>query len=202
VASGLSDRTSVSQYRLAAHLSVALVLIGLAVWTAADLLSAPRPPGTAARSSRVTRLAASMVGLGSLTAVAGAFVAGLDAGKLYNTFPLMGGQVVPAGYGAMSPWYRNLFENLIAVQFNHRLLGIVVTLLGLALWWRTRHDDGAVGTWGRAVGYMSLVQIGLGIVTLVLLVPIAMASMHQAGAVVLLCFSLLLLHAARRGAVE
>jgi len=64
--------------------------------------------------------------------------------------------------------------------------------------WR---DDGAVGMWGRAVGYMSLVQIGLGIVTLLLLVPIAMASMHQAGAVVLLCFSLLLLHAARRPAV-
>lgn len=197
VASGLAERTTVSQYRLAAHLSVALVLIGLAVWTAADLLTAPRPPGAAARSSGVTRLARVMVGLVGLTAIAGAFVAGLDAGRLYNTFPLMGGKVVPAGYGAMSPWYRNLFENLIAVQFNHRLLGIAVTLLGLALWWRTRRDDGAVGVWGRAVGYLSLVQVGLGIVTLLLLVPISFASMHQAGAVVLLCFSLLLLHALR-----
>lgn len=198
VASGLAERTSVSQYRLAAHLSVALVLIGLAVWTAADLLTPPRPAGKPPRTSGLARLTAVMVGLVGLTAVAGAFVAGLDAGKLYNTFPLMGGKVVPAGYGAMSPWYRNLFENLIAVQFNHRLLGVAVTLLGVILWWRTREDDTAIGTWGRAVGLMSLVQIGLGIVTLLLLVPIAMASMHQAGAVVLLCFSLLLLHALRR----
>ncbi|MCL4864693.1 MAG: COX15/CtaA family protein [Gemmatimonadales bacterium] len=198
VASGLAERTSVSQYRLAAHLSVALVLIGLAVWTAADLLTPPRPAGKPPRTSGLARLTAVMVGLVGLTAVAGAFVAGLDAGKLYNTFPLMGGKVVPAGYGAMSPWYRNLFENLIAVQFNHRLLGVAVTLLGVILWWRTREDDTAIGTWGRAVGLMSLVQIGLGIVTLLLLVPISMASMHQAGAVVLLCFSLLLLHALRR----
>jgi cytochrome c oxidase assembly protein subunit 15 len=133
----------------------------------------------------------------AVTAVAGAFVAGLDAGKLYNTFPLMGGQVVPAGYGAMTPWYRNLFENLIAVQFNHRVLGIAVTLFGVALWWRTRRDESAVGTWGRAVGLMSLLQVGLGIVTLLALVPISLASMHQGGAVVLLCLGLLLLHAAR-----
>lgn len=198
VASGLSERTSVSQYRLAAHLFVALILIGLTAWTAADLLTAPQPAGTAPRTSRLTRLATAMVGLVGLTAVAGAFVAGLDAGKLYNTFPLMGGTVVPAGYGALSPWYRNLFENLIAVQFNHRLLGVTVTLLGVILWWQTRRDDSAVGMWGRAVGYMSLLQVGLGIVTLLLLVPISFASMHQAGAVVLLCFSLLLLHATRR----
>ena len=198
VASGLSERTSVSQYRLAAHLSVARVLIGLAVWTAADLLTASRTGTGPARTSSTTRLARVMVGMVGLTAVAGAFVAGLDAGRLYNTFPLMGGRVIPQGYGAMSPWFRNIFDNLIAVQFNHRLLGILVTLLGLTLWWQTRQDDSAVGTWGRAVGYMSLLQIGLGIVTLLLLVPISLASMHQAGAVVLLCFSLLLLHASRR----
>lgn len=196
VASGLSERTTVSQYRLAAHLSVALVLIGLAVWTAADLLT---KTGTRTKpASALTRLASAMVGLVGLTAVAGAFVAGLDAGRLYNTFPLMGGRLIPQGYGAMSPWYRNLFDNLIAVQFNHRLLGVLVTILGLALWGRTRNDDSAVGTWGRAVGYMSLLQIGLGIVTLLLLVPISLASMHQAGAVVLLCFALLLLHASMR----
>jgi cytochrome c oxidase assembly protein subunit 15 len=198
VASGLSGRTSVSQYRLAAHLSVALILIGVAVWTAADLLSSATAPAARSREGGLVRAARWFVGLVAVTAVAGAFVAGLDAGKLYNTFPLMGGRLVPAGYGALDPWFRNPFENLIAVQFNHRVLGIAVTIFGLALWWHTRNDDSVVGTWGRAVGLMSLLQIGLGIVTLVLLVPIAMASMHQAGAVILLCFGLLLLHAARR----
>jgi cytochrome c oxidase assembly protein subunit 15 len=197
VASGLSGRTSVSQYRLAAHLFVALILIGVAVWTAADLLSTDPAPAARSRQGVLERAARWFVGLVAVTAVSGAFVAGLDAGKLYNTFPLMGGRLVPAGYGAMTPWYRNLFENLIAVQFNHRVLGIAVTLFGVALWWRTRRDESAVGTWGRAVGLMSLLQVGLGIVTLLALVPISLASMHQGGAVVLLCLGLLLLHAAR-----
>lgn len=197
VASGLSGRTSVSQYRLAAHLSVALVLIGVAVWSAADLLTTARPAGGAAARG-LARLSRWFVGLVAVTAVAGAFVAGLDAGKLYNTFPLMGGQLVPAGYGALTPWYRNVFENLVAVQFNHRVLGIAVTLFGTYLWWRTRNDDSAVGTWGRAVGLMSMLQVGLGIATLLALVPITLASMHQGGAVVLLVFGLLLVHAVRR----
>lgn len=198
VASGLSGRTSVSQYRLAAHLFVALILIGVAVWTAADLLTSAPAPAARSRLGGVVRATRWFAGLVALTAVSGAFVAGLDAGKLYNTFPLMGGRLVPAGYGALDPWFRNLFENLIAVQFNHRLLGITVTIFGLALWWRTRNDDSAVGTWGRAVGVMAMVQVGLGIVTLLALVPISLASMHQGGAVILLCFGLLLLHAARR----
>lgn len=204
VASGLSERTSVSQYRLAAHLSVALVLIGLAVWTAADLLA--RPPvmferrGNPAAANRMRRLVAAFVAIVALTAVAGAFVAGLKAGHAYNTFPLMGGRVVPAGYLALDPWWRNLFEHVPAVQFNHRLLGVLTTLAGLGLWMLSARGDQAASVrgWGRAVGLMSLVQIALGIVTLLMLVPISLAALHQAGAVVLLCFGLLLLHAARR----
>jgi cytochrome c oxidase assembly protein subunit 15 len=204
VASGLSERTSVSQYRLAAHLSVALVLIGLAVWTAADLLSR-RPVmferrGSPDAATRMRRLAAAFVALVALTAVAGAFVAGLKAGHAYNTFPLMGGRVVPTGYLALDPWWRNLFDHIPAVQFNHRLLGVLTTLAGLGLWTLTRRADQAdvVRGWGRAVGLMSLAQVGLGIATLLLLVPISLAALHQAGAVMLLCFGLLLLHASQR----
>ncbi|MFN2317067.1 MAG: COX15/CtaA family protein [Gemmatimonadales bacterium] len=204
VASGLSERTSVSQYRLAAHLSVALVLVGLAVWTAADLLV--RPPvmferrGSPEAARRMRRLGMAFVALVALTAVAGAFVAGLKAGHAYNTFPLMGGRVVPAGYRALDPWWRNLFEHIPAVQFNHRLLGVLTTMAGLGLWKLARGADQSdtVRRWGRAVGLMSLVQIALGIATLLMLVPISLAAMHQAGAVVLLCFGLLLVHAARR----
>jgi len=204
VASGLSERTSVSPYRLAAHLSVALVLVGLAVWTAADLLA--RPPamfekrGLGDPANRLGRLATGFVALVALTAMAGAFVAGLDAGRAYNTFPLMGGRVVPAGYWGLEPWWRNLFEHVPAVQFNHRLLGIVTTAAALIVWAVSARPGRSekVRFWGRATGLMGLLQIGLGVATLLLLVPIHLASLHQAGAVVLLCFGLLLLHAARR----
>lgn len=204
VASGLSERTSVSQYRLAAHLSVALVLIGLAVWTAADLRA--RPPemfqrrGDPEAARRLARWGAAFVALVALTAVAGAFVAGLKAGHAYNTFPLMGGRVVPAGYLALDPWWRNLFDHIPAVQFNHRLLGVLTAVAGLGIWRMSAGEDhaAAVRHWGRAVGLMAVVQIGLGIATLLLRVPVSLAVLHQAGAVVLLCLGLLVVHAARR----
>lgn len=204
VASGLSERTSVSPYRLAAHLSVALVLIGVAVWTAADLRA--RPPvmfetrGLRNPAMRLGRWAAALVALVGLTAVAGAFVAGLDAGRAYNTFPLMGGRLVPAGYWGLDPWWRSLFEHVPAVQFNHRLLGIVTVIAALVAWAlsaRPGHTP-RVRHWGRATGGMALVQAGLGIATLLLAVPIHLASLHQGGAVILLGFGLLLLHAVRR----
>lgn len=205
VASGLSERTSVSQYRLAAHLSVALVLIGLAVWTAADLLA--RPPvmferrGSPEAARRLGRVVRAYVALVALTAVAGAFVAGLKAGHAYNTFPLMGGQIIPAGYWGVEPWWRNLFEHIPAVQFNHRLLGVLTALAGLGVWMmsvRTDQTD-SVRSRGRAVGIMAVMQVGLGIATLLTLVPTSLAALHQAGGVILLCLGLLLLHATRRG---
>lgn len=205
VASGLSGRTSVSQYRLAAHLSVALVLIGLSVWSAADLLAGAgqhrRDRWVHTPMERLGWRAMVFVGLVTLTAVAGAFVAGLRAGEAYNTFPLMGGRVVPAGYWALDPWWRNLFEHVPAVQFNHRLLGILTALAGLYVWWKGSRPawPAAVRTWAAAVGVMALVQVGLGVATLVLRVPITIAVIHQGGAVLLLCCGLLLLHATRRG---
>jgi cytochrome c oxidase assembly protein subunit 15 len=205
VVSGLTERTSVSQYRLAAHFSVALLLVGLAVWTAADLLGGARrgraDPWVRTPAERLAWRARIFVGLVGVTAVAGAFVAGLKAGYAYNTFPLMGGRVVPAGYLALEPWWRNFFEHVPAVQFNHRLLGVLTTLAGLGLWWKSSRNGwpAAVKQWGMAVGVMSLVQIGLGIATLLLLVPISLAVLHQAGGVVLLCLGLLLLHATQRG---
>jgi cytochrome c oxidase assembly protein subunit 15 len=192
VQSGLSERTDVSQYRLAAHLSLALVLFGLTVWTAADLLIDHR---SSIIDHRLRRWAAAYVGLVFLTGVAGAFVAGLDAGRAYNTFPLMGGRVLPRGYFQLEPWWRNLFEHVPAVQFNHRMLGILSALGPLGLCWATRRAEPGVRRWGAAVGVTALAQAGLGITTLLLFVPIPLAALHQAGAVVLLGFGLLLLHA-------
>ncbi len=199
VSSGLSARTEVSQYRLAAHLAAALLIYGATVWTAADFLARPRARLTP--DERVLRRGAwAITVLTVLTAIAGAFVAGLRAGRVFNTFPLMGDQVVPAGYGAFSPWWRNLFENPGAVQFDHRLLAIVTVLSILGLWWRARHQALSPLT-RRLLGWLAvagLLQLSLGIATLLLMVPVVLGVVHQGMAVLLFTSALLLLHALRR----
>ena len=192
VKSGLAVRTDVSQYRLAAHLALALVIYAITVWTASELLAgAPeRGPG----GSRVRSGAAALTALAFVTAISGAFVAGLDAGKAYNTFPLMGGRLVPAGYAQLDPWYRNLFEHVPAVQFNHRLLGTVLVLAAVFLWGYARRV--ALPPRARrlagALPLVVLAQAGLGITTLLLGVPVAVAVVHQGGAVLVLTTALLL----------
>jgi cytochrome c oxidase assembly protein subunit 15 len=205
VESGLSVRTDVSQYRLAAHLALALAIYVATVWTAADLLggTAERRNGrTEGSAVFVRRAAGALTVLIFVTAIAGAFVAGLDAGRIYNTFPLMGGRVAPAGYFALSPWWRNVFENAAAVQFDHRVLATLSLLGALAVWgWGL--NSGLAGH-ARAVLHLlplaALIQVTLGITTLLLVVPIPVAALHQLGAVFLLTVSLLLYHALRRAA--
>jgi len=196
VKSGLVGRTSVSQYRLAAHLALALVIFGVALWTAADLLRVPAGSGDP-RLRGYRRAAIGLSVLVFVNAIAGAFVAGLRAGKIYNTFPLMGDRVVPAGYGQLAPWYANLFENPAAVQFNHRLLGIAIVLAALLVWWagRTRPISLGARRCSQGLAWMALLQVALGISTLLLVVPIGLAALHQAGAVVVFALALLLVHA-------
>ena len=194
VRSGLVDRVDVSQYRLAAHLGLALVIYALTLWTAAGLARAPGTPG----DPRVARPAALFAGYLFLTILAGAFVAGLDAGHAWNTFPLMGGGLIPAGYGQLTPAWRNVFDNPAAVQFHHRWLGIGALLGALALALRTRRSEvPAVRREGRNVLGAAGVQVALGLATLLLAVPIPVAALHQLGAVVLLTAALLLAHASR-----
>jgi len=198
VKSGLTIRTDVSQYRLAAHLALALVIYSLALWTAADLLGAGHRRNEvldARGESQLRRRAAGLAAFVFLTIVSGAFVAGLDAGKAWNTFPLMGGRVVPPGYGALSPWYLNVFENVAAVQFHHRLLGLSVALLSVLLWQSSRRVPlpAKARTAFGALACMALIQVTLGITTLLFRVPIPVASLHQLGAVLVLTASLLAL---------
>lgn len=197
VKSGLSVRTDVSQYRLAAHLSLALLVYLLGVWTAADLLRAE--PDAAPGSAGLRRGALALGGLTFLTAVAGAFVAGLDAGKAYNTFPLMGGRVLPDGYLQLAPWWRNLFEHVPAVQFNHRLLGIATVVVALALWWLVRRAPVPRATARLAAlgALVATLQLTLGVATLLLAVPVSLGVLHQAGAVALLSVAVLLVHSLR-----
>lgn len=199
VASGLVDRPSVSHYRLAAHLSLAMILYAWIVWLIAR---------TGRLASRSGAPAAGAGGAGGFlpfavyaaiaaTVVYGAFVAGLDAGKIYNSFPLMGGALVPEDYLRPGGGLAELVANPAAVQFNHRILAILSVLLIVALWWRTRARGTVPERQGAAwLLAVVLLQTALGIATLLLFAPVWLAALHQAGAMLLATAAVL--HAAAR----
>ena len=194
VSSGLSVRTEVSQYRLAAHLGLAFVLLGITVWTIADLRDGRR----LARTSHGMRGHAipCLVALVGLTSASGALVAGLRAGRVFNTFPLMAGRLVPPGYGQLSPWWRNLFENPAAVQFDHRVLAVATFAVVVATWTAFRRS--APPPLVRRLDLTlaaALLQLSLGIATLLLAVPVALGVAHQGGAALLLVAVVLAWHA-------
>ncbi len=177
VSSGLQDLTSVSQYRLAAHLGAALLLFLALIWVARRLGPA-RPLPVDAQQGAVTLLLC----LVYLQIIAGAFVAGLDAGMSYNTWPLMDGTLVPTGLNAIDPWWKNLFENALTVQFIHRTIAYVIVLYVGALW-IVQRGAGALGGangWLPRVALLVLLQAALGITTLLLAVPLPFALGHQA----------------------
>ncbi|MGQ0592553.1 MAG: COX15/CtaA family protein [Gammaproteobacteria bacterium] len=184
VKSGLADRPDVSAYRLSAHLGLALLIYGYGLWLALGLLGAgtERPA-----SGRLRTFVAALIGVVGITILSGGFVAGLDAGFAYNTFPLMGGQLVPEGLWLLEPVYRNFFENPVTVQFGHRVLATLTLLLIAVFWLRAgsaplpaRARLACRGLLGAA-----LLQVGLGIATLLLVVPLPLAVAHQAGAMLL-----------------
>jgi len=189
VRSGLAERSSVSPYRLVAHLSLALLIFGIAVWTAGSLgrrgAGRLRAPG-AVRPVLFLLTAGTVV-----TMMSGGFVAGLDAGRIFNEFPLMGGQLIPAGYDA-GTGLRNLFENPIAAQFNHRLLAVILALSIVGAWLiSVRRWPANLRGWMRLAAFLTVVQVGLGIATLLLAAPVAIGVAHQLGAVALLSVLLL-----------
>jgi cytochrome c oxidase assembly protein subunit 15 len=188
VSSGLVDRVDVNQYRLALHLALAVAILGALLWVALSL-GAPRTAGAfMAATAGQRRGAAGIAALVFLQIVAGAFVAGLEAGAGYNTWPLMDGRLIPEGLDAMSPWWANLFENALTVQFNHRLVAYAIAV---AVAWHLRSllrggpGDGGVRTSGLVLAGAVLGQIALGIWTLLAHVPLALGLAHQAAAVAL-----------------
>jgi heme a synthase len=194
VRSGLAERIDVSQYRLALHLSLAILIFAGLMWTAFSL-GPPRPEAASAPTA-YRRTAALLVGLVFLQIVAGAFVAGLKAGAGYNTWPLMDGRLVPDGLWAASPWWVNLFENATTVQFNHRMLAYV--LLAAAAWhaWLLLSNtrDSLIRTSALALVGAVVAQAVLGIWTLLAQVPLSLGLAHQAGAVVVFGMALWHLH--------
>lgn len=193
VESGLESRIEVSQYRLAAHLAMAIVIYGAILWVALDLLR----PGRHEAAPGMRRGASALLALAFGTLIAGAFTAGLHAGYIDNTFPLMDGHIVPPAWGHLAPWWRNLFENPEAVQFDHRVLAITTWLGALALFLGSfkatlsRFARGAV----HALFTLVTIQVGLGISTLLLVVPLPLALAHQLGATLVITAALVVRHA-------
>jgi cytochrome c oxidase assembly protein subunit 15 len=191
VKSGLVARVDVSQYRLAAHLGVAVLILGYTLWLIFDLGQERR--GALRRDSRAPAWVAALVlALIYLQILAGGLVAGLDAGFGYNTWPLINGAFVPNSLGEASPWFMNLFENPLTVQFDHRMLAYTVVLATIAQagWLALRRKDPQLVTSAFIVMCFALLQATLGVWTLLLSVPIPLGLAHQAGAMVLFAAAL------------
>ena len=180
VASGLADRLEVSQYRLATHLILACVIFVAVLWTALQLTGRPAiavPPRLRAGALALLVLTLFQVYLGAL-------VAGLRAGLIYNTWPLIDGRLVPDASSLFHdmPWWRNLFENTLTVQFNHRMAAYLLLVLALLHLVDVARTAPRVLPLAAALAGAIVLQAALGILTLLHQVPIGLALAHQAGA--------------------
>jgi len=181
VASGLVNRVSVSPYRLATHLGMALVILALAwrlflIWDAK-----PQEKGTLKSPS--LRWPIGLTGLVFFQMLLGAFVAGLDAGRSHTDWPTIDGHLFPSQYAALEPFWRNLFENTQAVQFNHRIVGYLTAVAALYVAWTFRST--AYRKWAASAGHMALLQAVLGVIAVILASPLWIGLLHQAGALAL-----------------
>lgn len=198
VASGFfPDTTTVSAYRLVLHLGLALALYVGVLWTGLTVFRGAPTGSTAVRRTHVAALVTTVLVI--VTVLAGGFVAGIKAGLTFNTFPLMDGDLIPDGYAALTPFLRNLTENVAAVQFNHRLLATITLVAGLATAViGLRLQPALLPPWAPlAMGGLVIAQYGLGIATLLYVVPVTLAVLHQVCAMLVLTAALILLHMTR-----
>ena len=199
VQSGLIDDPRVSQLRLTAHLGLAFVIFGAMLWTALSLLEADRV-AQPVRETSIAGFAKAIVSVVFLMVLSGGLVAGIRAGFAYNTFPLMNGELVPPEILMIDPWYANFWNNMATVQFDHRLIALILALLVPLFWWRVMAAQ--VSPRARLAAHLLLamlaLQIVFGIATLLLVVPLPLAAAHQAGALFTFAAALNAAHALRR----
>lgn len=213
VKSGLEEPPSeyvqprVSPYRLAAHLTSAFVIYSGLFWTALSVVM-PEPPAECLNwvkgAAKVKRFAIPVSLIVGITAVSGAFVAGNDAGHAYNTFPMMGDTWIPDEIFDLKPLSRNFFENTALVQLNHRILATATLISVSALWLATRklNIHPAVKSLIGSTAGMAALQVTLGVSTLLSYVPVSLGTAHQAGALTLLTFMIMLNHTVRKPSVS
>ena len=197
VASGLVNVPRVSPYRLTAHLGLAVLIYGAMLWVALGLLY---PKLQAAGSAApLRRFGLVVTGLIFLMILSGGFVAGTHAGFAFNDWPLMHGRLVPEGMLALEPWWLNGFENMATVQFNHRLLAYLLCLVIPVYWLVARRQslDARARSLFHLLPTLLAVQVTLGIVTLLYIVPVPLAAAHQGGALLLFTLAVLLNHRLR-----
>lgn len=194
VASGLTGTMlDVASYRLATHLGLAFFILGLIAWYIMLLGRPERDLLQARRSGEATlaTAAAWLLGLAGVQILLGALVAGIDAGRTYTDWPLMAGGFLPLNMWELQPVWRNFFEDPGLVQFNHRMVGYLLLLVGIYVWWRARRS--AHVTTKRAFDWVAVILFGqmvLGIVTVLNAAPWTWAIAHQLGAVVTVCLIL------------
>tara|TARA_B100000676_G_scaffold312822_1_gene389146 strand:- start:4032 stop:5078 length:1047 start_codon:yes stop_codon:yes gene_type:complete len=198
VKSGFVDRHDVSQYRLTVHLTMAFLIFGYLIWLIANFIERAAPVPTTPVSLR--RSAIGFLLLVTLTVMSGGLVAGLGAGFDYNTWPLMADALVPAGLYDGKPWWLAVFEDILTVQFDHRMLAYLTFGSAILLWWRAR--DLSVSRWQYqchlAIVIAVSLQLMLGIATLLSVVSLPLAVLHQAGAIFLFSCAVLTSHSCRR----
>jgi heme a synthase len=191
VMSGLVDDVRVSQYRLTAHLGLAFIIFAALFWVATGLLSTRTGENNEQVDNHSPKnLYWFSIGLTFLIFVmvlSGGLVAGIRAGLAYNTFPLMNGHFIPPEIFLLEPWYRNFFENMATVQFDHRLIAWVLAILVPIFWFKAMKYQlpGSARLACHLLLVMLVIQISLGIATLLQAVPIPLAAAHQGGAVLL-----------------
>jgi cytochrome c oxidase assembly protein subunit 15 len=195
VQSGLVQEPRVDALRLAAHLGLAFVIYGWMFWVALDLVRRERLPNTDGLRGR----AGGMLALVFLQVLAGALVAGIHAGKAYNTFPLMDGHFIPPDIAVLEPWWANLAYNMATTQFTHRILAIAVALMAIGVWFDVRRDlpNPRARFWSTMLVIAVAAQFGLGVATLLAGVPVNLGVLHQAGAVIVFSVALALRHSLR-----
>ncbi|MBX9925466.1 MAG: COX15/CtaA family protein [Hyphomicrobiaceae bacterium] len=200
VRSGLVDRIDVSQYKLALHLSGAFIILAVLVWLILDLYPKRREP----RLSTLTRAhygwAVALAALVFSQVVIGGFVAGLKAGRAYNTWPLMDGQLIPSLILQMEPWWVNLGENIAMVQFNHRITAYLIVALGIWHAWRMMSvaDEERVSRSAALLASGLIAQMVLGIYTVLYAVPISLGVLHQGFAAIVFAVAIWHVHELRR----
>jgi len=199
VKSGLVNDPHVSQYRLTAHLGLAFLIVAYIFWIALGLLFPKKLFMSNNVGSHVKRISAFITGLIFFAILSGGFVAGTKAGFVYNTFPLMEGRLIPEGLFLFDPFWKNFFENIKTIQFDHRVLAITVLISVVSFWLYIRQTNLSrhVRIGINILLTTVVLQVSLGISTLLLNVPTALAVAHQGGALLLFVSALYVLYSMR-----